>query len=353
MFLQRIALALAVIAVSVATTATAQDDPNDYHYVADSGQSALDQSSGDDGCCDLGCDTCGCQSCNSCCSSWTGRVNYVYMWRQRIGSDFAVLEDLSDNPVFNDSQFDFEGKSGIDTSLAWDNGCGRGVEFRYLWVDDFVSDQTMFFAPITRPATNPNTIAGGSGYDWNVRYKSEIQSLELLGRQGCGKIQLTYGFRYVDLDETLGLDAIGSPSNHYSFAAKNNLYGFQLGLDGPLWDNCCGLRVEGFAKAGIYLNDADVSSQRALQHGPIDASGNNNESAAAFVGELGLTASYDVSCWLTLRAGYQLLLLDGVALAADQVSTTGALESGTNVPVSVSKNSLLYHGLHAGLEARW
>ena len=70
------------------------------------------------------------------------------------------------------------------------------------------------------------------------------------------------GFRYVGLKESLRYGVPSSPisSNLLFHNADNALYGFQIGLDGPLWDNHCRLRVDGLAKAGVYLNDVEVSS---------------------------------------------------------------------------------------------
>lgn len=66
-------------------------------------------------------------------------------------------------------------------------------------------------------------------------------------------------------------------------------------------------------------------------------------------------ANYDITCNLSARIGYQLLYLDGVALAADQVPNTGELFAlpGT-VPVNAhGGNSVLYHGVNVGMEYRF
>ena len=104
----------------------------------------------------------------------------------------------------------------------------------------------------------------------------------------------------------------------------------------------------------MYYNDLDASATLVIPNVPANGGmGRNSDSAAAFVGELGLTASYDIRCNLSLRAGYQLLFLDGVALAADQVPNTGDLIGNNNTPVNVhTGNSLFFHGLHVGLEYR-
>ena len=62
-------------------------------------------------------------SCCDCrCPSWTANIGYVYMWREWTGSDFAILEDTADKPLFTADRFDFDARSGMDISLARDNG---------------------------------------------------------------------------------------------------------------------------------------------------------------------------------------------------------------------------------------
>ena len=122
-------------------------------------------------------------------------------------------------------------------------------------------------------------------------------------------------------------------------------------MDGPIW-NGRRFGVDGLFKAGIYGNDVDVSSlaDDGLNDLPLGR-GSNSTSSAAFLAEWGLTASYKVSNCLSLRGGYQGIVLDGVALAADQVPNSGDLVPiGLNVPVSVSRSTLVFHGLTAGIE---
>ena len=73
-----------------------------------------------------------------------------------------------------------------------------------------------------------------------------------------------------------------------------------------------------------------------------------NGNHAAFVGELGVSASYQFTNVWSVWAGYGVLWLSGVALAPDQLDYN--LGGGT---VLDSRGNVLYHGGHLGLEARW
>ncbi len=299
------------------------------------------------------CDACSDESlCDCCCpaSLWTGRVGYLHMWRERIGSDFAVWEDTADNPFYTADRFDFDPKSGLEASLSWDNGCGKGWEFRYFGLEDYVASENVANGSNTRPATNPNTSFSITGGRLDFDYESELQSFELLRTHRCGKARLTYGFRYVDLDETMTATWLVN-DNTVLVRAQNRLYGLETGLDGILWDNGCRLKLEGAARAGLYFNDVEASTNSIFS---VGRSGQATSDQAAFIGELGLNASYDVSCHWSLRAGYQLMLIDGVALAADQVPNTGGLgiANPNPAPINIDSSSLLYHGLNVGLEYR-
>jgi len=282
--------------------------------------------------------------CSNFLSGWTVGADYVHMWRERTGTNFPLLLDGT-QPVFSASDFDSDSSPGIDARIAYHNGCGRGVEFRYLWLDGFETSRDATATQIALTlATNPQSVLLSPA---TVSASSEFQSMELLGRQCIRRFDLSYGFRYVDLDETF---AASAPGQSFQFAAENDLYGFQIGLEGPLWDNGCNFRVVGDAKVGVYVNDADVSSSFAATAAPI--TGNDSRDDAAFLGEFGLHAEYDVSCRLSVRAGYRFLVLDGVALAADQVPNTGSF-ARPPVPVAVDSSTLLLHGLFVGAEYRF
>jgi opacity protein-like surface antigen len=78
------------------------------------------------------------------------------------------------------------------------------------------------------------------------------------------------------------------------------------------------------------------------------ASANN----AAFVGEGGLQCKYQVTNGITLKLGYEVLWLSGVALAPGQIQETYTIYSptGVNTLDVNSRSSVLFHGVTAGLE---
>ena len=288
--------------------------------------------------------------CDCCCPSWTANIGYVYLWRERTGSDFAILEDAADNPLFTADRFDFDAKSGMDVSVMRDNGCGRGLQVRYLGLEQYSASETVDLGAF-RAATNPNQTSATIFSAYTHRLESELHSIELLTSRCCGNMQVFGGFRYISLEERLSSIAVNNLPPSLFFEADNDLYGFELGANGELWNNCRCLSIEGLAKVGIYHND--VSASALDTDTASGGSGQASGSETAFASELAVTAVYDVRCNLSLRAGYQMLFIDGVALAADQVPNTGDLNVGlNNADVRIDSSSIFFHGLNVGLEYR-
>lgn len=190
-----------------------------------------------------------------------------------------------------------------------------------------------------------------------VDYSSALQSIEVnLVKKFC-RANLLAGFRHLALDESFNIhpNDIQTGMSDYNIATKNDLFGVQIGME---IDRQCGrVGLDAVVKAGIYANDAeqrqfvmDFPSGLFLRdfatQGPVAASGTN----AAFVGELGFSGTYDLTCNLTLRAGYNMVWIDGVALAPNQLDFTFTPTSGTTL---LTGGGLFLHGASFGLEGRF
>jgi hypothetical protein len=132
-------------------------------------------------------------------------------------------------------------------------------------------------------------------------------------------------------------------------STKNNLYGLQIGADGKLFEHGR-FSIDGLIKVGGYLNHAEESTGVSIQK-IVYPSGDSTDTAS-FVGEAGLECKYKVTSAITLKLGYEVLWLAGVALAPGQIQETYSAVA----PVSVtalgvnSDSSVLFHGATAGLE---
>ena len=271
----------------------------------------------------------------------------LFRSRERMDDVPLVIDNNGAGPtVLNARDFGFDYEAGIDAGITYNRcDCPLSLESRYLWISDWTSTRSA--TGLTNPSINTNPPASNFGArTFTATYQSQFQSFELNLRHQCSdRISVLAGFRYIDFDERLDLDVDGA-LNYWM--TSNDLYGFQIGGDAVLYDNCCRLRVEAVCRAGVYGNDANTAVRiDVVEVGFVSESAGMDH--VAFFGELGLLASYQLSpCW-SVRGGYQVNWLEGVLVAGNQlpVTTNGAVVQGFDY------SGVLYHGASLLAEARW
>lgn len=293
---------------------------------------------------------CGIWGIGSPWGTWIGRASGVFMQRGT-PDDVPLIESAGGATLIDAGEIDFDYEPGFDVSVVHVNH-QNGVEWRFLWLEEYDGASS---ARIVDPviATNPVTpLFGNLGVA--IDYTTQMRSVELNHLQmSQGPFTLIAGFRFVDLDEELSIDTsdIFGAQTSTMFLVDNDLFGFQMGVGATLLHPTCRFRVEGIAKGGVYYND--VVSQVALRTNfDFDRTGAFDTDRPAFVGEFRLTGTYQFNHGLALRAGWQLLWLEGVTLASEQVPSTGNV---TDVPILVGHNDggVLFQGGFAGLEYRF
>ena len=129
---------------------------------------------------------------------WTSRLGWIQMWREPT-SDVTIVEpDIGIGRRFTSSDFNFDSRPGLDWSFTGETGCGWGFDFRYLWVDDFTATDT--FIPLDDPqisTTPPTDSLFDTGDLFVLDSRSELRSIELLGRRCMGRFNVSAGFRYI------------------------------------------------------------------------------------------------------------------------------------------------------------
>jgi hypothetical protein len=186
---------------------------------------------------------------------------------------------------------------------------------------------------------------------WN--YASRLYNGELNVRWNpCDRISLLAGFRWVNLGEdlqgTLPPERAAVP--FWDTSTRNNLYGFQIGAKGKLFERGR-FSIDGLVKAGIFDNVAEETTGVSIYRVVYWESASINR--AAFLGEIDLQCKYQITRRLSLKAGYEAMWLQGVALAPGQIPET---QSHITSPVSVEalgvncSSGVFYHGATAGLE---
>jgi hypothetical protein len=289
------------------------------------------------GCCDIQ------MNCCDCCPLWTIRGGAVFMRREASGADIAIA---TGTPSYTTADLDFGYEAGPAVTFIRHGILGTcwDLELNYFGV---FSDATAFTGDVDSLNSLPGINIVGV-VPATTTYYAELHSTEInLRRQWNDCVTILGGFRWIELSDTLTTD-IGAGAASFGLDVNNHLYGAQIGVDARLWQRGC-FTVEGFAKAGIYGNNADVDATTVGVGGAlplVSIAGNDT----VFVGDLAITGVYALNnCW-SLRGGYQLLWIDGVALAPNQLDSVNI---STGAGALDTSSTAFYHGFTAGLEYRF
>jgi hypothetical protein len=167
------------------------------------------------------------------------------------------------------------------------------------------------------------------------------------------------GFRYISLTERFQMlatdDGVGDLNDltnlgTYNLRARNHIFGGELGV-------AVSLPVfEGFV---VHLQGTGgaAANRISVQHNvfdPQDARMTRNETNSAtrfsFVGAASASATYRITNWLTVFAGYEMLYVTGLALSQREFNLDST-PAGLNQNVGVrGRGTALYHGGSVGLK---
>ena len=271
-------------------------------------------------------------------SGWTVETDVMFLDREG-GSGYEIT------PGFSAAEFDFDYEFTPRVALTRHNVRGSCYDFEMILfgTNDWQERATVTGA--TQINTVPTTFF--STEDLNLRYEAEILNVEANLR--CVRDECTtliYGFRYIDFNEQLLMSTANFPALG-RVMTKNDLYGFQIGAERHLWQGrCCRATLDGTIKAGLYLNES--FNKTMIDAGTLEEQW-ADDTSLAFAGELSLVGRYALNdCW-SLRAGYELMWLEGVAIAPPQMAKSNLV---TNVRSVDNNGSVLFHGALFGLEYR-
>jgi hypothetical protein len=315
----------------------------------------------DDSTCKVGCETCGRGVfADACCRPEprffvTAESLFLKLDRGTRNAVPVVLNEDTRQTVLTTHDLDYSMVAGPRLAFGyWLNECAA-VEVSYFglhhWEDSdtAVGDNNLRLPGDLALATQDFFDADRMQLD----YTSSLHNAEVnyYRRTRCENLSLLVGFRYLSLDETFNIHAndIDAGGSDYNIGVNNRLYGAQLGGRWQKEWNRFGLDFVG--KAGIFGN----ASKQHTFVGDFDNTfvmrdSTTTGSHVAFVGELGINGTYKLTKTLYARAGYNLLWVEGLARAMDQLDFTDTPDSG--MALVFGKGAFL-HGATVGLEARW
>jgi hypothetical protein len=320
-------------------------------------------------------DSCGCdRNCCNLCPCVYGYAEALFMQRSHGDPDRDILFDSSTNQsALNSRDLNFNYSPGVRAVVGFCYDGWLPLELGYFGLFDSKASATVtsadtgdpFFGNLTFPGdlgAASNVFAGAQQV--SVDYTSEIHSGEINYHCCCccnkcccscpQSFEWLAGFRYLSLREKLFINGQrnevgGVETANYDLWTSNDLYGGQLGAR---WRVCHGgWSWEATAKGGIFANSENEKQQFIdFPNFPLRPLVSGSGSTTAFVGELNLTGIYQINDVWGIRAGYNLMWIEGVALAPDQLDFSFTSTSGSQIE---RNGGIFLQGANVGLEARW
>ena len=294
-------------------------------------------------------------------------VDAVWMRRDASGSAGVIsTEGILGQPVLSTDDGAFDTEIGMRFEATIPLNSGRVLEFGYMGLFDHSANESVssngnLFSVLSDFGTAP---FGGYGEtdqadEHSLTYSTGLDTVELGFRRRWTDPNSMWqgswlaGVRHFYLTEQFGFDSKSSNGMlDYDSSTVNSMTGFQLGAD--LWlaaQN--GLDIGLFGKVGVYGNRMKQGSRYfATSINPAINETMDGE-RTSFVLEAGAMANWRVNQNLTVRAGYQVLLLDGVALASDQFSENPPFLQPSTGSALVDDGELIYTGFNVGVEWMW
>ncbi len=295
-------------------------------------------------------------------------ADFIYMDRNNDSYHRSIVVDAnSGSQLISTQDLDFDFEPGVRATVGWRSPCCwlcSAWEFTYLGIFDWDDSATVVGSDNLSAAGDLGFVVNGFtlAETMQTSYGSRVHS----GEANCFKcfynhvdcdhfrsIDWLWGLRYLKLDENLSLvgnnDAVAAAL--YDVDVNNNLYGAQLGARIRSFHGKWGWEIT--KKIGVYGNDESQRQQIIDELGVNDvlfrtASASGED--VAFVTDLSASVVYHVSRHCGLRCGYNLLWIDGVALAANQLDFNDLIDSGTSLR---DGDDTFLHGLHVGFEVNW
>ena len=304
---------------------------------------------------------------------WTASADVIILDRIGGANQTLVARVPHDEDPFkvagvealNGSDFQQGFAAGPRLGLIRHGDGGYDFELLYFQIDGWSCDRSIgpddpidwlvMRAPGDFTQTNQTPKLATQAMVWD--YATRLYNAEFNVRWNrSSRVTMLAGFRWMDLRENLvgTLDPPTLPDEanwtFWNATTTNNLYGFQIGADAKLFERGR-FSIGGLVKTGIFDNSAEQTTEvSVIAKRQRWASASTNH--AAFVGETGLLCKYQVSERLLLRAGYEAIWLQGVALAPGQIQETRTdLKTVSAQALGVNCDSgVFYHGATVGLE---
>lgn len=317
------------------------------------------------------------------CAGANGETFRVTMdslfWRvEHGGSQLWCASKVFAGPVrrFTDD-LDLGFQMGPRLNVTYTAEEGSALEVGYFGVYDWnAGDRAYDTTNKLRVPDSMGVFIPGS-YDFSnadsmsITYSVKLNSVEAnmaFAKPGSA-ISGLIGVRFIRYDEALDIRAyvanyqLANPSTVYTYqtvgpgysdyiiGTKNEMFGLQGGSHAQfcLTDR---LEFEGFAKLGVYNNNAQQSTWKTKDNRlSIMRDDTASQSLAAFAADFNASLNYRFNGNWSLRFGYNALIMSGVARATDQLDFVAVTNYNANK--IYFREEVFVHGFNLGLEGRF
>jgi len=318
-------------------------------------------------------------SWNNPCPPVYAQVGALFLQRTpQFSNQPIVVDPTANTTLLSTSDLKFNVDPGLQATVGMRSIGGRTVELDYFGLFQGTASATAAAPDPNAFLTFPNNLVGNVFVDMDqvfVNYSSSIQSVAVnllsccgscsaacdscdgCGNSGasCRSLSWFAGFRYLNVSERLDLqaqrnDINGVENGSYNVRTANNLYGAQLGARMRRTQGRLGWDGTGFG--GIFGNDAkQTQSVTDFPNFALRPNVSSSQGGAAFVGGGNLSGLYRLNNVWNLRAGYNVMWIEGLALAPDQLNYDFAnAQGGTQIN---NDGGMFLHGANVGLAANW
>ena len=274
--------------------------------------------------------------------------------------DFTLITNqTTGDELLNVNGLNFDHRATPRVFLTRETSDCWGIDIGFMGIDSWFTSESRGTPTVSPTAFGPNgdsfpSAAPGTVYQAN--YGTNLYSGEVNLRRRCNEcVTWLAGFRWMELDDLLFVrQSAATPQALYQVDTNNHMYGFQIGGEAELINCQQRFHVDSLFRAGILFNNADQATYAPIYNGAAPAILNSitaDDDHTAFIGELGLRAVYELNRCVSITGGYHIMLLDGVALAPDQLPVTNLSAPGS--AVLDTNGTLFFHGASVGVRVNY
>lgn len=289
---------------------------------------------------------------------WTVTGDWVYLIRQDLKNKTIVNSNTSGLHLGTKKALDrFGFESGYRVALFYQWNCENSFEGNYTnsgkWEGSsrvVSANNDLYFPFSNRSFSNDFNNASRA----RETYTSQFDNAELNWWHYFTPRRVNYfsfstilGLRYFKLDETFKLSMTrGANTSSYDVDAVNKLWGGHAGFS-LQWNPTCNLSWEMIPRVGAFFNKLSQNTHVRDQNNTSTLAKYTRDGVyATFLGDFVFKGTYQLGCHFNLHVGYELLYLDGVGVAPDQITFT----TDPTLDKKLDRHaSALMHGAFAGL----